>query len=142
MLGAARELHRQFASVEVNAAVSRQFNDGIRILRARLAAGTLPDVVVIHLGTNGPINKRQFDLAMSALRNVRLVVFVNVKVPRPWESYTNRTLSQNVGRYPNAVLVDWRGNSTGVDGAFAKDGIHLNRAGAQAYARLIARTIN
>ena len=141
MLGAVREIRRQFSSVEVNAAVSRQFNDGIRILRARLAAGTLPDIVVIHLGTNGPISKRQFDQAMSVLKGVRLVVFVNVKVPRPWESYTNRTLSQNVARHPNAVLVDWRGASAGVDNAFARDGIHLNREGAQAYARLIAAAI-
>jgi peptidoglycan/LPS O-acetylase OafA/YrhL len=141
MLGATRALRRQFTSIEVNAAVSRQFNDGIRILRARAAAGTLPDVVVIHLGTNGPISKRQFDLAMSAAKDVRLVVFVNVKVPRPWESYTNRTLSQNVKRYDNAILVNWHDASEDVTNALAGDGIHLNSAGASAYARLIAAAV-
>ena len=141
MRGASRALRRQFSSIEVNAAVSRQFNDGIRILRARAAAGTLPEVVVIHLGSNGPINKRQFDLAMAAAKGVRLVVFVNIKVPRPWEGYTNRTLSQNVGRYVNAVLVNWHDASEDVKGAFARDGIHLNSAGATAYARLIAAAV-
>jgi hypothetical protein len=141
MRGATRALRREFSSIEVNATVSRQFNDGIRILRARATSGTLPDVVVIHLGTNGPISKRQFDLAMAAVKNVRLVVFVNVKVPRPWESYTNRTLSQNVKRYPNAVLVNWHDASEDVANALARDGIHLNSAGATAYARLIAAAI-
>ncbi|MBM4407044.1 MAG: hypothetical protein FJ038_00245 [Chloroflexi bacterium] len=141
MLGAVKEIRRQFASIEVNAAVSRQFNDGIRILRARLAAGTLPDIVVVHLGTNGPISKRQFDQAMATLKGVRLVVFVNVKVPRPWESYTNRTLSQNVARYPNAAMVDWHSESDEVVNAMARDGIHLNREGTQAYARLIVAAI-
>jgi peptidoglycan/LPS O-acetylase OafA/YrhL/lysophospholipase L1-like esterase len=138
MLGAARALKRQFGRIEINAAVSRQFNDGIRILRARAAAGTLPDIVVIHLGTNGPISKRQFDLAMSAAKDVARVVFVNVKVPRPWEGYTNRTLTQNVKRYANAVLVNWHDASEDIANALARDGIHLSGAGATAYARMIA----
>ena len=141
MRGASRALKRQFTSIEVNAAVSRQFNDGIRILRARAAAGTLPDVVVIHLGTNGPINKRQFDLAMAAAKHVRLVVFVNVRVPRPWEGYTNRTLSQNVGRYANAALVNWHDASQDLKDGLARDGIHVNSTGATAYARLIAAAV-
>ena len=137
MLGAARELHRQLKSVEVNAAVSRSFGAGVQILKTRRAAGTLPNIVVIHLGTNGPISRRQFDQAMVVLKDVKLVVFVNVKVPRPWEAYTNKTLHENVGRYPNTVLVDWRANSLEHSEYFWRDAIHLRPDGAKAYTALI-----
>ena len=141
MLGAARELHRQLKSVEVNAAVSRSFGAGVTILRARRAAGTLPNIVVIHLGTNGPISRRQFEQAMSVLRDVKLVVFVNVKVPRPWESFTNKTLRENVGRFPNAILIDWRANSFERPQFFWKDSIHLRPSGAKAFVDLIVAAL-
>ena len=44
-------------------------------------------------------------------------------------------------RYRNAVLVDWRGASSGLSKTFAKDGIHLISDGARAYARVIAAAV-
>ncbi len=50
MLGAFRGLRS--AGFEVNARVCRQMGEGVDLLAARERAGTLPDVVVVALGTN------------------------------------------------------------------------------------------
>ena len=97
--------------------------------------------MIVHLGNNGTFTARQFDETMQALQGVRRVVFVTVKVPRPWEGPNNAVLAAGVTRYPNAVLADWQAASAGRPDYFATDGIHLGAAGARAYAGLIAGSV-
>ena len=136
MLDAAGGLER--LGVVVDAAVSRQFIQGIAIAQWLRATGRLPGRVVIGLGTNGPFTVASFDTLMRALRGVRRVVFVAVKVPRWWEGTVNSTLWAGVARWPQARLADWHAISWGHPSWFWADGIHLTPAGAAAYARLVA----
>lgn len=141
MLGAAPELRRQIPGINIDASVGRQAASAIALLQARGAADELGDVVVIHMGTNGTLSARQFDQMMKPLAGVRRVVFVNDKVPRPWESSNNKVIAQGVARYPNTTMVDWKGISAGQPSLFTKDAIHLQPAGMRLYARLIAQAI-
>jgi peptidoglycan/LPS O-acetylase OafA/YrhL len=127
--------------VEVDASIGRQVDEGIEIVEARRQAGTLPDVVVLNLGVNGPLYVAQFQRAMEVLRDVDLVVWVTVTVPRPWEATTNKVLAQQVPRYPNAILVDWHAKSAGHEELFWRDGYHPRAEGAQLYAELITDAI-
>jgi peptidoglycan/LPS O-acetylase OafA/YrhL len=138
MLGAAPALEAAIPNLEVDAAVSRQVSAGIGILSARRDAGTLGDVVIIHLGTNGTFTSGQFDEMMSILSGVQRVVFVNLKMPRDWESGDNSVIADGVSRYPNAVLVDWHDTGDAHPEFFYNDEIHLRPDGAASYARLIA----
>jgi lysophospholipase L1-like esterase len=138
MLGAAPALEAAIPNLEVDAAVSRQVSAGIGILSARQAAGTLGDVVIIHLGTNGTFTSGEFDQMMSILSGVQRVVFVNLKMPRDWESGDNSVIAAGVSRYPNAVLVDWHDTGDAHPEFFYDDAIHLRPDGAASYARLIA----
>jgi lysophospholipase L1-like esterase len=70
-----------------------------------------------------------------------VVIFVNVRVPRPWESGTNSSLGDGVKRYPNALLVDWHGASAGHPEYFLDDGTHLTATGREVYATLIANQV-
>jgi lysophospholipase L1-like esterase len=80
---------------------------------------------------------------MQALAGVRRVLFVNVKVPRPWEQPNNDVLADGVRRYPkNTVLVDWHAASAGRPELFVEDGYHLQPEGQQVYADLIAAHLN
>ena len=72
---------------------------------------------------------------------MRRVVFVNVKVPRPWEQPNNNILSDGVGRYPNTVLVNWHAASVNRPELFVDDGIHLGYEGQRIYADLIAQSL-
>ncbi len=138
MLGAVSALRHRFASIEVDALQNRQFNAGLRLLRDRAAAGRLPKTVIVHLGTNGPFTPHQLDQLMTVLSGVDHVILVNLKVPDAWEGYVNRVLAGNVGKYPNAVLVDWHAASVNRPELFWNDGTHLRALGAQVYANLLA----
>jgi hypothetical protein len=98
-------------------------------------------VVVIALGTNGPVNDRLFDRMMEKLSDTPLVVFVNTRVPRKWEGGTNAALAAGVERYQNAVLVDWWGSVDDQPQLFGKDGFHPRPAGRTILAELIAEAI-
>ena len=141
MLGAADAVVSAIGNIEVDAVVGRQAWEAVNILRQYRDAGTLGDVVVVHMGNNGQFVASEFDQMMEALAGVHRVVFVSVKVPRSWEGPNNSMLAENVARYPNAVLVDWRGASIDHPEFFWDDGIHLRPEGAQAYAQLIAAAV-
>jgi hypothetical protein len=138
MLGASAELERAIPGIEIDAVVGRQASTGIDILRARAAAGLIPDVVIFGLGTNGPLTSRELDEAMDALSGLRRVVIVNNSMPRNWEAANNALLADTVQHYPNTMLVDWHALTMAQPGLLVADGIHLQASGAQAYAALVA----
>jgi hypothetical protein len=125
----------------IDGLVSRQFETGIGVVQADRAAGTLGNVLVVELGTNGTVTDSDFDAMMQAATGVQRVVFVNVDVPRAWEAPDNAVLAAGVARYPGqAVLADWYTLSTGHPEWFTPDQVHLEPAGAQALAALIAQS--
>jgi len=126
-------------NVEVDAAVARQFDAGVKVLQARRDAGTLGDVVVVHLAGNGYIQAWQFDQMMSILGGVSRVVLVTVRMDREWQDANNGLLADMADNYANTVLADWHYASSGHPEYFVEDGIHLTGAGAQAYSALIAQ---
>jgi len=124
---------------QIDGMVSRQFESGIAVVQAARAAGTLGSVLVVELGTNGTVTPSDFDAMMQAAAGVQRVVFVNVDVPRAWEMPDNAVLAAGVARYPGvAVLADWYDLSKDQPEWFAPDQVHLQPAGAQAMAALIA----
>ena len=138
MLGAAPQMVSAIPNLELDAAVSRQVSSGIGLLYQRRDAGTLGDVVIIHLGTNGTFSSGQFDEIMSILSGVERVVWVNLRVPRDWEAPDNNAIAEGVARYPNAVLVDWFSVANAHPEFFYDDEIHLRPEGADYYAQMIA----
>jgi hypothetical protein len=126
--------------ITVNGSVSRQWSDGVAIMRQVMASTPAPAEVVVDLGTNGPIVDGDFDSMMSVLRGATRVVFVTVHVDRPWQDQVNAVLARGVARYPNTVLADWQALAAQHPEWFYTDGTHLpvGGAGAQALAGLMA----
>ena len=141
IISTGRALARELGRIEIDAEVGRHAVDGVRILEQRRQAGRLSEVIVIDLGTNGPLMRAQFERAMEVLAGVRLVVWVNVSVPRSWEEHTNLVLAQQVPRYPNARLVDWYAAASARRELFRGDGYHPTVDGAALFAALIADAI-
>ena len=141
MLGASPALYDTLSMCRiVDATTSRQFRHGDDVVRDYRDRGQLGEVVVVHLGTNGPVTAAEFDDLLRALRGVDRVAIVNVQTHgrRSWEAETNAVLAAGVRRWRNTVLLDWRGFSQAHPDWFASDGIHLSAAGAGGYAALIA----
>ena len=140
MLDIQPELAADVPGVSVDGLVSRQFPAGIGVVQADRAAGTLGDILVVELGTNGTVTSADFDAMMQAASGVKRVIFVNVDVPRSWEAPDNAVLAAGVARYPGvAVLADWYTLSSPHPEWFTPDQVHLQPAGAAALASLITR---
>jgi hypothetical protein len=124
----------------VEGMVSRQFGSAKGIVSDRIAAGRTPSVLIVHLGTNGPVSKSAFDALMGVAEPIPKVVFVTINVPRSHEGPSNDVLRSGVGRYSNAVLADWKKAAAGHPEYFSNEELfHLNcNPGAKAYASVIA----
>lgn len=141
MIGAATHLQESIPGVAIDAAQGRQAWSAAETLRPYVAAGRTGGTVVIHLGNNYTFTPQVLDEIMQVLASVPKVVFVNVKVPRTWESATNVALAAAPGKYANASLVDWHAASVNHPEYFWEDGMHLRPEGAAVYARLIATAV-
>jgi lysophospholipase L1-like esterase len=139
MLGARKFLRSGDAQVEVDAEVGRTPLTTLSLLKRRKAGGALGDVVIIHLGNNGPFQPEQFDRMVELLADVPHVAFVTAKVPRRLGVFNNRTIRDGVERHPRTVLIDWFEASKDHANWFRDDGLHLRESGATEYARLLAQ---
>ncbi len=140
MLDYQTALEQDVPGVTVDASVSRQWSAGETLVQQLKASGQLGAVVIIGLGTNGPISTTDFNTMMSQLSGASRVVFVNVHVDRTWQDPNNTVLAAGVARYPNAVLVDWNTLASQNPGWLYSTATHLpiNGTGAQALAALVA----
>ena len=138
MLGAAEALRDVLGdTTTVDAEVSRSFATGADLIGRLAAAGTLGDIVVVHLGTNGPVDAALFDTLMANARPAARVLAVTVRVPRRWEGLVNDTLRVATERWPRLELIDWKAASEQRPELFVDDGIHLTSDGRAFYARLV-----
>jgi hypothetical protein len=146
MQGAAPALYQAFPGIEVDAEKGRQvYRPTIDFLIAQLkegqASGRLGEIIVLHLGNNGVYPRESFDKILQTLSDRRLVIVLNVRVPRQWEDNNNKVITEGVKRYPNAVLIDWYTLTEKRPELFWNDGHHLRPEGALFYSELVAQAI-
>jgi hypothetical protein len=136
MLGAADRLAA--AGFEVDARGCRQMGQGLDILAGRRAAGTLPRVVIVALGTNWVITHADIRRALAIMGRRRLLVLVT---PRELGggSGSDAALVRAAGRrHPLRIAVaDWVRVSAGHGDWFAGDGIHLGAGGIDGMVRML-----
>ncbi len=134
MLGAAGVLAgRGWA---VNAEVSRQMIDTVPLMQQLDDGGVFGDIVVIHLGTNGPISATSLDGVLAPVADVARVVLVTVFADRNWAASNNDLIRSRAGG--NVVVVDWAALAPQCPGdCFEDDAIHLRPDGRRYYADLI-----
>ena len=107
MLDYQTALEQDIPGVQVTAVVGRQWTQGEALLAQLKAQGQLGAVVIVGLGTNGPIDAAQFDQMASILSGASRIVFVNIRVDRTWQDPNNTVLANGVATTPNATLVHW-----------------------------------
>ena len=137
MLGAANQLAAAVGGIDVDAMVSRSMDAAIGVLESRYETGTLANVVLLHIGNNGPIRDEQMDRIASLVGSDRRVLFLSLRVPRGWETGNNDVIARGVERHANFRLLDWRALSEDRPDVIWKDGIHLRPDGATYYAALV-----
>ncbi len=121
-----------FPSAFIDARVGRQFSAGVLDYKSLLqykGVQQIP-VVVLELGTNGPVTKQQVQEFM-ALAGNRSVYWITPSVPRPWQQEVLSVAHWSKGRYPNIHLVSWHHLASGHPNWFWGDQVHPNWYGIQ-----------
>jgi peptidoglycan/LPS O-acetylase OafA/YrhL len=140
MLGASSALNAALGrELRIDAVISRQADEVIDRLAAYRAEGTLPRRVIVHVGDNGPVYYAQWQRLKAALAGVPLVVFVDVRVDRPWQSEVNNELRDVVATWRRATIADWYGASA-APGTLV-DGTHTSPRGARLFAAVIRHAV-
>jgi hypothetical protein len=138
MIDAARPLAR--AGFEVDAKCGRSPRGGVYVLRQRRRKRTLPESVVIALGTNFWIERAHI-MRMLRILGPRRTLFL-VTPYRSWRAVGNGPIRAASRSRPGRVaLVDWSSRAYGNGHWFRGDGTHLRRAGVRAYRRILGSAV-
>jgi hypothetical protein len=139
MLGAAPQLRRRGFEIDVRGC--RRMSEGLALLSARRASGTLPDVVVVALGTNWTVTTGQIRAALRILGPDRVLGLVTPPEVGGVASSDQAVMRAAGRRWKLRVKVlDWVRASA--RHSWTWDGMHLKPTGAVAYARLLSRAFN
>lgn len=137
MLGAVNQLSSRGFEVDVRGC--RQFSEGLSVLAARARAGSLPRVVVMALGTNWTVERRQVRRALITLGRERVLGLVTPREVGGVASSDQSVMREAGERWRRRVKVlDWVRYSSGHSNWFWSDGLHLQPRGARALTRLMA----
>lgn len=142
MIDVTPNLKNAFPNINIDAKIGRQFSEATAAVGRMKEEGTLGQCVIIGLGTNGAFTTEQITSLMQSIGNERKVILVNTRVPRPWESVVNNKLKEISSKFSNITLVDWYSASAGKKEYFEPDGVHLTKAGEEAYTSLVVKSIN
>ena len=138
MLGAARVLaHRGF---EVDARCARNPAEGLSILRQRARRGSLPQVVVMALGTNIAISSPDINRMLRTVGRRRKLMLVTPF--RSWHPFHTQPMRRIARRRPKRVkLIDWSKRASGNHQWFWSDGTHLRPDGVEAYTHILKHAV-
>lgn len=140
MLASAPELAQALPGIYINAKVSREIIAGIGIVHQLARNKRLRRVVIVGLGTNGPVTAEQIRRLRAAVGD-RWLILINTFVPRSWEHEVNTTLAGAASRYPNVLLVNWHAAIEHHQGLLWSDDIHPQPIGGKLYAKVVRSVV-
>jgi len=142
MLASAAELQAEFPGIAIDAQVSRGMDAAPEILAAQRDAGTLRPVVVVGLGTNGPITPAELAAIMRSIGPSRELIVVNAFADRDWTAGVNAELADFSAHRARVALADWSGAIAPHVDVLADDGIHPGPTGGAIYADAVATALD
>lgn len=137
MLAAVPTLQETFPGIQIDAQVSRSIYVAPDMVRALISAGQLRQVLLLALGTNGPIDRDVLDEIRRLIGPDRQMVVVNVQAPRNWTEGVNATLSGFALYYRDVEMANWHDAIQPSLNLLAGDQIHFGSAGATVFAATI-----
>ncbi|WES62889.1 acyltransferase family protein [Microbacter sp. GSS18] len=137
MLAASPALLEALPGIRIDAEVSRSMWAAPRLVSALTDAGSLRDVLVIALGTNGPIDPSTLDTVADVAGPRRTIVLVNASAPRSWIPGVNETLRAFADAHDNVIVADWASAIGPHAGELASDRIHPGAAAGRRYAAAV-----
>lgn len=142
MVDAAQNIQELVPDAYVDAQVGRQGSAGPAVINSLKQQGHLAKIVVLNLGTNGPMTTQTIDEILNAIGKDRQIYWINTHLPtKSWEKTVNKQLRKLAKHNANVHLVDWNRQSKGHDSWFANDQVHMDQEGNVQFTRLLVTTI-
>ncbi len=132
--------HLAHRGYRANAMECRQWYQGVGIINEKRARHRLPHLVVLALGSNGPVTSAGIHSALNALPKNKVLGLVTPRGPVSGGGAGAMRTAAHHHKH-RVVLLDWERYSSSHSSWFAGDGLHLTFSGASAYARFIAKAI-
>jgi hypothetical protein len=124
MLAAAPQLQEAFPGISIDAIVSRQMLSAPETLRAYVRKDALRPILILGLGTNGPIDAATLEEVRATVGPDTLMVLVNTQAPRDWIPGVNEILERFAQRYRSVELANWHGAIAPRIGELNQDQVH------------------
>lgn len=148
MLGASGALRKELPGCYIDAAVSRYVSGGVEVAEQLKANGKLGKIVLVHLGTNGPIaGYGRYEVYTNKLLEIlgpdREIFWVNFYCPETaWQDTNNAYLSNTIcGYHSNVHLVNWYNLVHNRPELLVADRIHPSSEGIKLYGELVKETM-
>ncbi len=138
------ELMRFLPGVSVHAYVGQQFISGLAELQALRASDQLGAIVVVALGTNGPLSPTLMSQLLTTLNGAARIVLVTNYVDRPWQNANNQLILATARTHPHIVVANWAARATRHPGWLYSDHTHLpiDGPGARELAWIIRQAVH
>jgi hypothetical protein len=108
MLAAAPDLSAALPGIYIDAVVSGQMSAGLAEVQTLARAGGLRRVVLVGLGTNAAVTRRQINQLRAEIGPDRWLVLVNTHEARPGQNEVDGTLARAARHDRRLLLVNWR----------------------------------
>ena len=142
-LGAAQALCETLPNCNVDAEESRQVISTVEILKKLDDEGSLGQIVVLSLGTNGYFYESTGQEIIDYLGPERDIYWINVYGKYLQSHYTtNEVIANLASKNSNVTLIDWNTEGEKYPDWFYEDGIHLNETGQLGFAEFILKNLN
>src|SRR5215469_6194042 len=142
MVAATPALDQALPGIYIDAMVGRQFSTGLAVIAQLKAEGQLRSIVVVGLGTNGPVTSDEISQLFAEIGPNRRLVLVNTFEDRSWEQEVNSTLDSAASAQPaTVVLADWYDVIKDRTDLLWPDGIHPQPAGGVLYAQMLTAAV-
>lgn len=136
MLGAASELAAR--GYRVDAVANRRMGDVVGLLDQLRTNDLLGEIVVLHLGNDGPFTAEMLDAVLAPLVDVPNVLLLTVAADRPWAEANNAVLVSRDRPGDHLIVVDWADRiGECVGECLASDDLHLAPGGVRFYVDVI-----
>ena len=143
LLAGSGSLQQIFPRIYIQAKEGRQLSAAIPLFQQIKKDNNLSKIVLICLGTNGPITSEQVSKVMNIIGPNRHVFWLTVHVPtRPWQNSVNRILNSSSKKYKNLTLIHWNTYSSSHPNWFWSDEVHPKEPnGTEEFGAYIAKNI-
>lgn len=145
LVDATPSLQATIPGINIDAAVSRQVDEGLSLLQSMRSSGRLGGSVVFALGTNGTFSSDAFSQLVQLTSGRHLVVVTAHCGHCSWVIPDNSMIHSRCNSSTHCTIADWYSLAEAHPSWFADapDGVHMPQggAGAQAYARMVAQAL-